>query len=80
MAFTMAFPNFKKGLKMAFGPFGVKKNVFTLALVFSKLALFFFKEISGSAKSCYSVIKFKGMIGMPERIIQYTTRMCLKII
>jgi hypothetical protein len=24
MAFTMAFPNFKKGLKMAFGPLGVK--------------------------------------------------------
>jgi hypothetical protein len=25
MAFTMACPNFKKGLKMAFGPLGVKK-------------------------------------------------------
>jgi hypothetical protein len=24
MAFTMACPNFKKGLKMAFGPLGVK--------------------------------------------------------
>jgi hypothetical protein len=24
MAFTMASPNFKKGLKMAFGPLGVK--------------------------------------------------------
>jgi hypothetical protein len=24
MAFTMAYPNFKKGLKMAFGPLGVK--------------------------------------------------------
>jgi hypothetical protein len=23
MAFTMAYPNFKKGLKMAFGPLGV---------------------------------------------------------
>jgi hypothetical protein len=27
MAFTMAYPNFKKGLKMAFGPLGVKKTV-----------------------------------------------------
>jgi hypothetical protein len=25
MAFTMAYPNFKKGLKMAFGPLGVNK-------------------------------------------------------
>jgi hypothetical protein len=25
MAFTMACPNFKKGLKMAFGPLGVKR-------------------------------------------------------
>jgi hypothetical protein len=24
MAVTMAYPNFKKGLKMAFGPLGVK--------------------------------------------------------
>jgi hypothetical protein len=24
MAFTMAYPNFKKGLKMAFGPLGLK--------------------------------------------------------
>jgi hypothetical protein len=24
MAFTMAYPNFKKGLKMAFDPLGVK--------------------------------------------------------
>jgi hypothetical protein len=24
MAFAMAYPNFKKGLKMAFGPLGVK--------------------------------------------------------
>jgi hypothetical protein len=26
MAFTMACPNFKKGLKMALGPLGIKKN------------------------------------------------------
>jgi hypothetical protein len=26
IVFTMACPNFKKGLKMAFGPLGVKKN------------------------------------------------------
>jgi hypothetical protein len=26
MAFTMAYPNFKKGLKMAFGPLGVKET------------------------------------------------------
>jgi hypothetical protein len=26
MAFTMAYPNFKKGLKMAFGPLGVNIN------------------------------------------------------
>jgi hypothetical protein len=26
MAFTMAYPNFKKGLKMAFGPLGVKND------------------------------------------------------
>jgi hypothetical protein len=25
MAFTMAYPNFKKALKMAFGPLGVKQ-------------------------------------------------------
>jgi hypothetical protein len=25
MAFTMAYPNFKKGLKMAFGPLGGKR-------------------------------------------------------
>jgi hypothetical protein len=25
MAFTMACPNFKKGLKMAFGPLGIKR-------------------------------------------------------
>jgi hypothetical protein len=31
MAFTMAYPNFKKDLKMAFGPVGVKqKGVGTL--------------------------------------------------
>jgi hypothetical protein len=29
MAFTMACPNFKKGLKMAFGPLGVNEG-FTL--------------------------------------------------
>jgi hypothetical protein len=27
MAFTMACPNFKKGLKMAFGPLGVNPEV-----------------------------------------------------
>jgi hypothetical protein len=27
MAFTMAYPNFKKGLKMVFGPFGAKISV-----------------------------------------------------
>jgi hypothetical protein len=27
MVFTMACPNFKKGLKMAFGPLGVKCDV-----------------------------------------------------
>jgi hypothetical protein len=27
MAFTMACPNFKKGLKMAFGPLGVNENL-----------------------------------------------------
>jgi hypothetical protein len=27
MAFTMACPNFKKGLKMAFGPLGVKRKL-----------------------------------------------------
>jgi hypothetical protein len=27
MAFTMAYPNFKKGLKMTFGPLGVKGKV-----------------------------------------------------
>jgi hypothetical protein len=26
MAFTMAYPNFKKGLKMAFGPLGVNEG------------------------------------------------------
>jgi hypothetical protein len=26
MAFTMAYPNFKKGLKMVFGPLGVKND------------------------------------------------------
>jgi hypothetical protein len=26
MAFTMACPNFKKGLKMVYGPLGVKTN------------------------------------------------------
>jgi hypothetical protein len=28
MAFTMAYPNFKKGLKMTFGPLGVKDSSF----------------------------------------------------
>jgi hypothetical protein len=28
MAFTMACPNFKKGLKMAFGPLGVKSHCY----------------------------------------------------
>jgi hypothetical protein len=28
MAFTMACPNFKKGLKMAFGPLGIKYITF----------------------------------------------------
>jgi hypothetical protein len=32
MAFTMACPNFKKGLKMAFGPLGVKKEYFEAIL------------------------------------------------
>jgi hypothetical protein len=27
MVFTMAYPNFKKGLNMAFGPLGVSCNV-----------------------------------------------------
>jgi hypothetical protein len=27
MAFTMACPNFKKGLKMAFGPLGVNTDL-----------------------------------------------------
>jgi hypothetical protein len=26
MAFTIAYPNFKKGMKMAFGPLGVKSK------------------------------------------------------
>jgi hypothetical protein len=34
MAFTMACPNFKKGLKMAFGPLGVKSTIFPLCLEF----------------------------------------------
>jgi hypothetical protein len=29
MAFTMAYPNFKKGLKMVFGPLGVKVMIKT---------------------------------------------------
>jgi hypothetical protein len=34
MAFTMAYPNFKKDLKMAFGPLGVKLlyNFHTLSM------------------------------------------------
>jgi hypothetical protein len=36
MAFTMAYPNFKKGLKMAFGPLGViiVANRATLMLIY----------------------------------------------
>jgi serine protease inhibitor ecotin len=34
MAFTMACPNFKKSLKMVYGPLGVKK-----VFVFPKLSL-----------------------------------------
>jgi hypothetical protein len=32
MVFTMACPNFKKGLKIAFGPLGVKKGCFEAVL------------------------------------------------
>jgi hypothetical protein len=32
MAFTMAYPNFKKGLKMAFGPLGVQSLSLSLKL------------------------------------------------
>jgi hypothetical protein len=34
MAFTMACPNFKKGLKMAFGPLGVKQKYRTCTTSF----------------------------------------------
>jgi hypothetical protein len=39
MAFTMACPNFKKGLKMAFGPLGVKAFLKTSCLQLLKLLL-----------------------------------------
>jgi hypothetical protein len=34
MAFTMACPNFKKGLKMAFGPLGVKNPKKSLEILY----------------------------------------------
>jgi hypothetical protein len=34
MAFTMACPNFKKGLKMVFGPLGVKDEPYLHAWIF----------------------------------------------
>jgi hypothetical protein len=40
MAFTMAYPNFKKGLKMAFGPLGVKPQNFIIFFL-DYLFLFF---------------------------------------
>jgi hypothetical protein len=33
MAFTMACPNFKKGLKMVSGPLGVKETSLTTGLI-----------------------------------------------
>jgi hypothetical protein len=34
MAFTMTYPNFKKGLKMAFGPLGVNYAIFVKIHIF----------------------------------------------
>jgi hypothetical protein len=34
MAFTMACPNFKKGLKMVFGPLGVKYIYFLISHIY----------------------------------------------
>jgi hypothetical protein len=50
MVFTMAYPNFKKGLKMAFGPLGVqiwrfniyKCNIYRDSTVFILLLLYLF--------------------------------------
>jgi hypothetical protein len=33
MAFTMAYSNFKKGLKMVFGPLGVKVDLLDMNLM-----------------------------------------------
>jgi hypothetical protein len=44
MAFTMACPNFKKSLKMVFGPLGVKEGVinFIVEVFFHLFFLHFF--------------------------------------
>jgi hypothetical protein len=47
MVFTMACPNFKKGLKVASGPFGVKTHVSkkSIILIYNNPHLMFVLEI-----------------------------------
>jgi hypothetical protein len=44
MVFTMAYPNFKKGLKMAFGPLGVHKygDLTFISVIFIETQLYLF--------------------------------------
>jgi hypothetical protein len=48
MAFTIACPNFKKGLKMAFGPLGVKlekiQSLLTIVVRYKKTSIFHFER------------------------------------
>jgi hypothetical protein len=41
MAFTMACPNFKKGMKMAFGPLGVKVVFLKLWLLAADISYYY---------------------------------------
>jgi hypothetical protein len=61
MVFTMAYPNFKKEMKMAFGPLGVNLHLLVLSLhYFSNChgASLFYQNVVALAMTC--LLEFKN--------------------
>jgi hypothetical protein len=62
MAFTMACPNFKKGLKMVFGPLGVKHDNVISFWNLATNCWYLFYEISVGDKVAYNCMYGKFYI------------------
>jgi hypothetical protein len=62
MVFTMAYPNFKKGLKMAFGPLGVKTHKY----VCSPICIIYF-----GAQCCKSIFSILPIVNVEASKVHY---------